>query len=260
MIRPATQLEGYQLLARDGTVGEVRDFVFDDDCWSIRYLVIDTGRWLSARRVMISPEAVRQPEWDSRRLPTELTKEQVRQSPAFDLSEATVRATEAAMRKHYGWAPYWPGSSEVATSSESASAAPDPGGDAVSPAVSPGAGADAELAAAARGAQEAQDGVRLRTVREVIGYHVEAIDGSIGHIEDFLVDDGTWDVRFVVVGTRNWWPGKKVLLSPLSITNVSWAESHVAVGLTREEIQNGPLYDPAVPVEDVITPRGRATP
>lgn len=251
MIRPATELEGYQLLARDGNVGEIRDFVFDDDCWSVRYLVVDTGRWLSARRVLISPEAVSQPEWDAHRLPTNLTKEQVRGSPEFDVTAAAFRASEEAVRKHFGWAPYWP---TTETRSQSANAAPEGPQEAVTPAVSPGAGANAELAASARGAQEAQDEVRLRTVRDVIGYHVEAADGSIGHIEDFLLDDTTWEIRFLVVGTRNWWPGKKVLLSPLSITNVSWAESHVAVGLTREEVQNGPLYDPSVPVEDVVPP------
>jgi hypothetical protein len=252
MIRPATTLQSYQLLAHDGLVGEVSDFLFDDDLWRIRYFVIEAGQWLSARRVLIAPEAVQQPEWDSRRLPTALSKEQVRQSPEYDPDQPMTRPHEASLRTHYGWNAYWDSGAGAPPSDphRRRPAVRDNHPEAVTPAVSPGAGADAELAAAARGAEESQAAggePRLRSVRDVIGYHVEATDGSVGHVEDFLVDDTTWDIRFIVVDTRNWWPGKKVRLSVQSISNVSWPESHLAVALTRDAIKASPVYDPSEP-------------
>jgi uncharacterized protein YrrD len=256
MIRTATALYGYQLLATDGVVGEVADFLFDDESWQVRYLVIEAGGWLSARR-LIAPEAVHQAEWDARRLPASLTKEQVRQSPEYDPARPMTRENEVSLRGHYGWKRYWRGDETPIASPDGGrrdrAVVPDRHPEAVTPAVSPGAGADAEMAAAARGAEEAQldqNEPQLRSTRDVIGYHVQATDGAIGHVEDFLLDDQSWQVRFIVIDTRNWWPGKKVLLSPQSIQNVSWPESHLAVTLTREEIQNAPEYDPDSPPEE----------
>jgi sporulation protein YlmC with PRC-barrel domain len=253
MIRPATTLNGYQLLARDGTVGEVRDFFFDDELWQIRYLVVDTGRWLSSRRVLIAPEVVQQPEWDAQRLPSLLTKEQVRQSPTLDDEYRITRQQESELRQHYGWGDYrrdergtaeQTGDADGLLDAPSDPAVRDRHPDAVTPAATPGAGADAELAAAARGAQQDRSEPHLQSVRVMNGYHVEARDGSIGHVEDVLLDVRTWEVRYLVVATRNWWPGQKVLVSPQLIDQVSWAESHVVVRMTRDEVKAGPQYDP----------------
>jgi hypothetical protein len=82
----------------------------------------------------------------------------------------------------------------------------------------------------------------LRSTREVSGYHIQAADGEMGHVEDFIVDDETWAVRYLVIDTRNWWPGKKVLVSPRWIDSVSWSESKVFVNLTREAIKQSPEY------------------
>ncbi len=261
MIRPATALYGYQLLASDGAVGEINDFLFDDDCWKLRYFVVDAGRWLAERHVIIAPEAVQRPEWDAQRLPTPLSKEQVRQSPQFDPTQPLTTEVERQLRQHYGWSDYaLPAGS---TQRLPIRPATDQSTEAVTPAVIPGAGADAEMVAAARGAQEAQevrDRPQLRSAREVIGYHVQASDGDVGHVEDLLIDDTTWEIRFIVVDTRNWWPGKKVVLSPQSIANISWPESHVVVNLTRDDIQNARQYDPAdQTLDDEAANRRRTT-
>ena len=87
----------------------------------------------------------------------------------------------------------------------------------------------------------------LRSVNDTIGYHLEAIDGAIGHVEDFLIDEDDWSVRYLVVDTRNWWPGKKVVIAPSWISDVSWTRSQVVVDLTREAIKGSPAYDPSVP-------------
>lgn len=258
MIRTAISLLKYQLLARDGNVGEVRDFLFDDEIWQVRYLVVDTGRWLARREVLIAPEAVRQPEWDARRLPVELTKEQVRESPPLDPRLPLSPAEETKLREHYGWGTVSRASDtagfgvsrRVGGTSPAITTLRGKGGEAVSPAATPGAGADAEITAAARGAAENREETSLRSMKAVTGYHIEATDGSIGHVEDFLIDDESWEIRFLVVDTRNWLPGRKVLLSPQWIINVSWPESHVTVALTREAVERSPEYDP----EESVTP------
>jgi hypothetical protein len=91
--------------------------------------------------------------------------------------------------------------------------------------------------------EEKNEDCHLRSVNEVTGYEIEATDGSIGHVEDFIVEDN-WAVRYMVVDTKNWWPGKKVLVSPDWIKNVSFNEQSVKVDLTKESIKNGPEYNP----------------
>ena len=82
----------------------------------------------------------------------------------------------------------------------------------------------------------------MRSTHSVMGYHVQATDGEIGHVEDFVIDDETWTIRYLIVGTRNWWPGKKVLVAPQWIQRVSWSESKVFINLSRETIQQSPEY------------------
>ena len=81
------------------------------------------------------------------------------------------------------------------------------------------------------------------------GYHISATDGDIGHVEDFLVDEATWAIRYMVVDTSNWWSGKKVLVSPEWIAGVDWNDSAVDVEMTREQIKNSPEYDPSAPLQ-----------
>jgi hypothetical protein len=82
----------------------------------------------------------------------------------------------------------------------------------------------------------------------VTGYHIEAVDGEIGHVAGFLMDDENWATRYLEVSTRNWWPGKKVLISPGWVEKVSWTEAKVYVALSRESIRNAPEYDDSMPV------------
>jgi sporulation protein YlmC with PRC-barrel domain len=82
----------------------------------------------------------------------------------------------------------------------------------------------------------------LRSTHEVSGYHIQAADGEVGHVEDFIIDDETWAIRYLIIDTRNWWPGKKVLVSPQWIERVSWSESKVFVNLSRESIKQSPEH------------------
>ena len=85
----------------------------------------------------------------------------------------------------------------------------------------------------------------LRSDEEVRGYHVQGSDEAIGHIEDFIVDDETWQVRYLVVNTRNWWFGKHVLVAPQWASRISWEENKVYIDLSRQTIKDSPEWNPS---------------
>ena len=91
----------------------------------------------------------------------------------------------------------------------------------------------------------------LRSVREVAGYHIHASDGEIGHVEDFLMEDDSWSVRYLVVETRNWWPGATVLISPLSVQTIQWAGQQVNLGVDRQSVKDSSEYDPSATVDPI---------
>lgn len=230
MLRDLEELKGYVILAEDGEIGRCKDFLFDDRHWTIRYMVADTGKWLPGRKVLISPISLGRPDWDTRRFPVRLDKEKIENSPSIGTDEPVSRQYEQKWYDYYGWAVYWGG-----------------GG------VWGPAGYPAELyktVGAKRPVESDTKAVEshLRSTAEVNGYHIEARDGEIGHVEDFILDDETWTLRYIVVDTKNWLPGRKVLVSPHWIKSVDWASSKVTVDLTREEIEKSPPYDPSAPV------------
>jgi hypothetical protein len=229
MLRNVTHLNGFTIRARDGEIGTLDRFYFDDESWAIRYLVVNTGDWLSGRLVLVSPLALRQAEWESKRLDVALTKKQIENSPPIDTHKPVSRQHEAAYLGYYGYPFYWAGPNYPAAFAVRREAM---------------AGAE-ELQV--RAGQEPAD-IHLRSTEAVTGYHIQASDGEIGHVRDFIVDDETWDIRYLEVYTRNLWPGKKVLVSPQWITRVSWADSKVYLDMTTENIQNGPEWDDSVPV------------
>jgi hypothetical protein len=149
--------------------------------------------------------------------PVKLTKEQVEKSPHIHADQPVSRQMEGDLYGYYGWLPYWH--------------------------------AGAYAAAVAASASSEQDGdPHLRSTKQVIGYHIQATDGEIGHVEDFVFDDETWTIRYLVVNTQNWLPGKSVLVSPQWVKEVSWAERKVHLDLKRGVIEESPEFDPSVPV------------
>jgi hypothetical protein len=82
----------------------------------------------------------------------------------------------------------------------------------------------------------------LRSTQDVSGHHIQAKDGEIGHVEDFLIDDETWAIRYLIINTQNWWEGKMVLISPRWIERISWSESKIFVNLSRATIKQSPTY------------------
>ena len=87
------------------------------------------------------------------------------------------------------------------------------------------------------------------------GFHVGAADGPMGHIDDFIVDESTWQTRYLVIDTSNWMGGKWVAVSPESVTDVDWANQSLKMNLTREEIRNSPSLEEANVPSHELTPR-----
>ena len=234
-LKSVVQLQGGTIRATDGEIGKVDQFYFDDETWAIRYLVVNTGGWLPGRLVLVSPIALRQAEWQSERLDVALTKKQIEDSPRIDTHKPVSRQHEAVYMGYFGYPYYWLGPFLWGLASYPAGLA-----------VQREAVTEAK-ASQARAGKESADS-HLRSTNEVTGYHIEAPDGEIGHVADFIVDDETWAIRYLEVDTRNWWPGKKVLVSPQWVDNVSWPDSKVYVGLSRETIKNGPEYIESMPI------------
>jgi hypothetical protein len=228
-----SELQGFTIGATDGDIGRVDAFYFDDTSFTVRHLVVDTGSWLTGRKVLISPMALTAIDWHGKRIKTKLTKSQVEQSPNVDTDQPVSRQQEINYHRYFGYPNYWEG--------------PWLWGLGPYPVMTSGG----EIRDYERrwewGDKEPGD-PHLRSSTAVIGYHIEATDGDIGHVEDFLVEDSSWAIRYMVVDTRNWWPGKKVLVSPEWIERVDWSDSKVHVGVTREQIQQSPEHDPLDPV------------
>jgi hypothetical protein len=233
MLTNATHLKGLVVRATDGELGSVEQFYFDDETWAIRYLIVEAGGWLGGRRVLISPFSVVYTDLLDKRLDVALTKKQVEHSPDIDTHQPVSRQHEAAYLGYYGYPYYWGG--------------PYLWGPAFYPAGLAGSTNASAQAMAERVRRESADS-HLRSSEAVIGYNIEAADGEIGHLDGFVVDDEAWAIRYIEVATRNWWPGKKVLVSPAWIERVSWTESKVCVGLSREAIKDGPEYAESMPI------------
>jgi hypothetical protein len=230
MLRSVNELYNYVLSAKDGQIGRCKDLLFDDRWWTIRYMVADTGKWLPGRKVLISPISLGEPDWPSRLFSIRLTKQQIEGAPPLDSNAPVGRQHEISWNRHYGWSHYWDGVHTWGIAG------------------SPGALYGEKVKESEENDGNSGDD-NLRSTIEVKGYRIQAVDDEIGHVEDFIVDDEKWTIRYMVVDTRNWLPGgEKVLVSPGWIAAISWAERRVSVDLTREQVKNSPEYDPSIPV------------
>lgn len=228
MLLTAKDIQGYKLSSLDGEIGKVRQFYFDDQHWGVRYLVADTGGWLSGRQVLISPHALVGVIKDEKALAVNLTKQQIQDSPPLESDMPVSRQFEEEYHGYYGWPLYWGGPLMWGAYPYLVR---DPAEMNLAPPVS-----------ISPGVKEHSWDAHLRSTQEVTGYDIHATDGEIGHVVDFIIDDKDWAIRYLVVSTRNWWPGKKVLVSPLWIERVSWTEMMVFVKVSRDAIKASPEY------------------
>jgi uncharacterized protein YrrD len=238
MLRKASEVEGHAIVASDGPLGTVSDFLFDDASWLVRWLVVETSTWLSRRKVLLPTSALGHLDQRAREFAVRLTMQQVKDSPDVDTDLPVSRQIETNTYVYYGWTPYWgSGGYNIAGThqGETGGAPPFLG---------------AERRGESRGEAHRDGGdPHLRSTASVTGYHIHASDGEIGHVEDFLIEDGDWSIRYLVVDTKNWWPAKKVLISPRSARLIDWASSLVSLDVDRQRVKDSPAYDASTLVD-----------
>jgi uncharacterized protein YrrD len=230
MLKSVSHLNGATIHAMDGDIGMVSEVYFDDEKWVIRYLVVDTGSWLAERKVLISPYAVMRPIRSDEPICLMLSRRQVENSPDVDTHQPVSRRHEREVLRYYSYPDYWAGADLWGAGGLPllpmvADVSPLPSGPPVT-------------------VQVPAEDVHLRSSADVKGYDIQTTDDNIGHVVDFIFDEESWALRYLVVDTSNWWPGgRKVLISPTWIKSISWDLHSVSVRMTREQLKNSLMFD-----------------
>jgi len=211
MFRSLGDLMGASMIATDGEIGRICNFLFDDESWKIRYCVVDVGHWLARREVLISMSAIDQPDWKTKTLRARLTKEQLRNGPDVDSKKPVSRQQEIAMREYFGWPAYW-----------------DTVVDKVFPPNLIPAGREFPV--------HTEEDNHLRSWEDVIGYEVWASDGVVGYLESFVVNEAVWHIGYLDVKTGDWLQSRSVLVPTSWVKSISWADHHVNLQGSRERI------------------------
>ncbi len=235
MLHTLNDLENFTIHATDGTLGHVEDFYFDDKKWVVRYLIVETGSWLSSREVLLSPIAIKNINREDKTLNVTISMEQVKNCPSIDTEKPVSRQYEIDFLSYYGYPFYWGNTGLWGPYPSPFLLIPD----------HPSAQQDA-LNKAHKEAVEHHDH-HLYSYKAVTGYYIHAKDGDIGHVQGMFLDEETWAIRYFIVDTSNWWLGHQVLIAPEWVQEMNWVESKVYVNLTQQQVQDAPLFDPAVP-------------
>ena len=229
MLQSIKQLYGKKLGASDGEIGHVKDFYFDDQNWAVRYLVADTGAWLTGRQVLVSPRAFGGLHQDGKLLLINLTRKQIEGCPSIESHKPVSRQYEEEYHRYYDWPFYWQGGQLWGMSTV------------------PSAGLPAQLFPAeplvASGPKPGHVDAHLRSAQAVNGYRIKASDGMIGHVCDFMMDAQSWAIRQLVVKTGPRFSGKEVEIPTRAVDRISWDESKVFVNLTKDAVEQSPVHD-----------------
>jgi len=224
MKRRVKSLVGYHLGATDGEIGKIEEFYFDDETWTIRYLIVETGNWFFGRKVLISPMALVTTDWENKIFPVKLTKEQIMNSPDLDTEKSVSRQHEIEYNKLHPWNSY-------------------PEGAFFGGAFPILLNKDLRKNNDSNG-EKSDDNPHLRSTAKVTGYCIMAIDGEIGNIEDFIFEDTNWKIEYLIVDTGKWLLRKKVLILPEWIKEINWDTSSVTVKALLERVSGCDEYDP----------------
>ena len=228
VLQSIKELYGNKLGASDGNIGQVKDCYFDDQNWAVRYLVADTGTWLPGRQVLISPHAFGSLHLDGKVLLVNLTRKQIEDSPAIESHKPVSRQYEEEYHRYYGWPFYWLGDGLWGMSGFPILELPAkslPNGHAT-----------------ANGSQPGRPDAHLRSAQAMNGYHLQASDGIVGHVCDFMMDDKSWAISQLVIKIGHRFAGKEVRIPMSQVGRISYDESTVFVNLTQEAVGWSPAH------------------
>ncbi|HWD19428.1 MAG TPA: PRC-barrel domain-containing protein [Verrucomicrobiae bacterium] len=226
MMRSLKELEGHKLGAADGHIGHIKDFYFDDALWVVRYLVADTGTWITGRLVLLSPLALHGFDEKEKVLNVRLTRRQIERSPSIEAHKPVSRQYEEEYYNYYNWPFYWQGGSLWGLSDF--------------PTVPP-----LPIERAPAPAPQTSEDAHLNSANSVFGYKAQAVDKEVGTVADILVDDRSWTIAGIVIDSGHWLPGRKIIVSPAQISAISWTESTVTLKSTSDVLERAPAYEAA---------------
>ena len=246
MLRRLEEILGYELAAPDGIVGTLHDVFLDDETWTVRYVAVDTGLWLG-RSVLLSPISFESPDWQGRRIPLTVTRAEIERSPELLGRARFTREEEREFAAYYGYPHYWGGTGLWGWADRPGAlvAAPPSG-------YVPPSALDAD---AARAADADVLTTSVYSGKDISGYHIHALDGEIGHVDDFIIDEDSWSVRYLQIDTSNWIGGKTVLLAARWIQRIDPADGKIHVDVTKERIENSPEFDPGTAIDRAFEER-----
>jgi len=226
MYKSAKELLGYTALYKDGESGKLRDIYFDDVFWRMRYLVIETGKWLPGRKVLINPVEIKEePHWATKTLSLNLDKKQIEDSPEIRDHMPVSRQKEIELSRYYRWVPYW---EPMAVSYDNHMLK--------------------EAAEIASSEKEMHGDSRLRSCSEVIGYTLRAEQEDTGRVEDFIVDTNDWYLRYFVVNIGGLIKKKHVLIATEWVTKINWPGKMATVSIPPDKLEAGPEFDYSAPI------------
>lgn len=220
-----TALRGDVVSGTDGRIGTIKDFLFVDDRWRIRWLVVDTGTWLPGRKILIHPSAIEDIDLEQDEVTTSLTKQQVEGSPGVRDGQSVSADVEARLLDYYGWDRDW-GTSLFAPATREPPAVPGAIGKAV-------------------------EDPHLRSFEAITRCKLRATDGEIGRAEDFLIDRAGWNIRYLIVSTGVWLLSKDVLLAPYAVSSIDWLNHEIVLNVTRKQLEESPPWDPVTFIDEV---------
>jgi len=242
MLKNLKKILNFKILARDSNdfFGKVKDIYFDDENWTVRYLELDTGRWLSQSLTLISPYSVIEVDWDARAVWVNLTRKQIESGPKPDAHKPLNRHYEYKFNNHYGLPNYWASGYGVEIDGI--------WGGSFTPTLPDNLDLYIDV-----NTKENID-LHLRSMNEILGYHIQAVgDDDFGAVNDLILDDNTWGIRYIVIDTHKFWPGgKKILFSPAWVERFEWGSRKLITDFHRKVIENCPVYNPELPIEDLI--------
>ena len=231
MKRSLNELIGYSLKAINGEKGKVKNFLFDDHSWSVRYLEAELGNFFAEKRVLIPRMFLGEPDWENKHFPIELTVESIKESPDLSFDMPVSRKYEKSLVDHYDIHPYWMINSAAYAGKESI--------------FYPG-----NLFRAPKKVIKEEDiNTSLRSFNEVLGYRIDATDDTFGQIVDLIIDDEDWQILHVVIDTKTLVPWSRKVILPIELLDeINFMEHKVTIALPKESIKNSPEFDEAAPV------------
>ncbi|MEI6075689.1 MAG: PRC-barrel domain-containing protein [Verrucomicrobiota bacterium] len=230
MLHRIKQIYGNKLIASDGEIGFVKDLYFNDKSWAVRYLVVDTGTWLADRQVLLAPHAFGHLHLAGSYLLATLTRKQIEDSPSIETHKPVSRQYEEEYYQYYGWPNYWQGDGLWGMNNY--------------PLAQPSGNSLPTKTEVAKQSKNGAADAHLRSTQAVKGYQIQASDGLIGHITDFMIDTRSWAIHQLVVRIGHRFTGKEVLIPTNMVSLISYEESTVLVNLTTDAIERSPAAEP----------------